>query len=295
MRQQVTLKESGIVLHAAPQIHLDGDFHKDVKKLVRPYTEIPKGDYDALMQGGHDVYLMNGRLVTFGNADGGYALMPMAMPELWADAYLIQDGYGYRDVDVYVKGPADDEWLIRIYKDHESGSVTVVGPRYSLDCDGEFQDEGLYQPPAEVLAAVEKIRSVVNVMLAGYMPYQVSYKEDAGDKSTMVFECWARNGEDAIDLCEEAKVGDEVLSAMELQSPSEFSGDDVPYPVAYTASVQSKINEATVQIAGLLENLRAQGIGTEVWSPTLREIDRLLAPGCSMTIGPCKQKSSLAP
>lgn len=55
-------------------------FHQQVRELRRPYTKISDADYALFMSGPADFYLSScGKVVyTFGNADGGYALMPLA-------------------------------------------------------------------------------------------------------------------------------------------------------------------------------------------------------------------------
>lgn len=53
-------------------------FHNEVKKLTRPYIVINASDHKKLEDGSSDYYLLkSGQVVTFGNADGGYALMPL--------------------------------------------------------------------------------------------------------------------------------------------------------------------------------------------------------------------------
>jgi len=54
------------------------DFHTEVKKLERPYKAIAESDFKILCNGDFDYYLdLEGRVVTFGGTDGGYALMPL--------------------------------------------------------------------------------------------------------------------------------------------------------------------------------------------------------------------------
>lgn len=53
-------------------------FHTEVQKIARPYLEISEEQYKQLESGNADYYqLPDGRVVTFGNADGGWALMPL--------------------------------------------------------------------------------------------------------------------------------------------------------------------------------------------------------------------------
>lgn len=53
-------------------------FEVEVQKLCRPYIPISIQQYAQLTAGGADYYLTpDQQVVTFGNADGGYALMPL--------------------------------------------------------------------------------------------------------------------------------------------------------------------------------------------------------------------------
>ena len=54
-------------------------FHQQVRELRRPYIKISDVDYERFMSDSADFYLSRcGKIVyTFGNADGGYALMPL--------------------------------------------------------------------------------------------------------------------------------------------------------------------------------------------------------------------------
>lgn len=53
-------------------------FSTEVKKLKRPYIALTEAEFNTLVQGPSDYYqLPDGRVVTFGAADGGYALMPL--------------------------------------------------------------------------------------------------------------------------------------------------------------------------------------------------------------------------
>lgn len=69
------------------------EFNEQVKDLQRPYIQITKAQYDALMEGTADFYqTKGGKVVTFDNADGGYALMPLnelAAEELLAKQSLL--------------------------------------------------------------------------------------------------------------------------------------------------------------------------------------------------------------
>jgi len=53
------------------------DFHTEVRKLQRPYIPITKEQQDALIALPNDYYKFGNDVVTFGGADGGYALMPL--------------------------------------------------------------------------------------------------------------------------------------------------------------------------------------------------------------------------
>lgn len=54
-----------------------GFFH-EVKKVTRPYIPITEEQHKTLESGQADYYQMpDGSVVTFGNADGGWALMPL--------------------------------------------------------------------------------------------------------------------------------------------------------------------------------------------------------------------------
>jgi hypothetical protein len=53
-------------------------FHDEVRKLNRPYTKIEKEFHEKLIANEFDYYLTStGVVVTFGAADGGFALMPL--------------------------------------------------------------------------------------------------------------------------------------------------------------------------------------------------------------------------
>ncbi|MYM92685.1 hypothetical protein [Duganella vulcania] len=71
-------------VEAVPGKTLPKDFAKAVALLERPYLPIGEPDYRAIMamtqEANTDIVLYQGRQMTFGNADGGYALMPLATP-----------------------------------------------------------------------------------------------------------------------------------------------------------------------------------------------------------------------
>jgi hypothetical protein len=53
-------------------------FSQEVRKLQRPYIPIGNGAYEMLESGKYNYYQVpTGQIVTFGYADGGFALMPL--------------------------------------------------------------------------------------------------------------------------------------------------------------------------------------------------------------------------
>ncbi len=57
-----------------------GGFKEIVSKLRRPYYRLSETDYKTIqtLAGDSDVLMFDGKVqVTFGNADGGFALMPL--------------------------------------------------------------------------------------------------------------------------------------------------------------------------------------------------------------------------
>ena len=56
---------------------ITGDFCATVEKLERPYIAISKDEYDKIYSVGNDYFKYENQVVTFGNADRGYALMPL--------------------------------------------------------------------------------------------------------------------------------------------------------------------------------------------------------------------------
>ncbi|HRJ53045.1 MAG TPA: hypothetical protein PLE99_09765 [Candidatus Thiothrix moscowensis] len=60
------------------------DFHQEVRKLQYPYLPISAASYRRLLDASADYYLMpgkKGKVVTFGNTGGGFALMPLNQEE----------------------------------------------------------------------------------------------------------------------------------------------------------------------------------------------------------------------
>ncbi|MEA1987778.1 MAG: hypothetical protein U9N57_01055 [Pseudomonadota bacterium] len=55
-----------------------GESSNEIQKLTRPYFPITKEQHQALLSAPYDYYMTEtGHVVTFGEADGGYALMPL--------------------------------------------------------------------------------------------------------------------------------------------------------------------------------------------------------------------------
>jgi hypothetical protein len=76
------------------------------------------------------------------------------LTELKGESFLVQDGYGYKDVDTYIKLPDGSEWLFRTYLDRETNEIIKADPRYATSPDDSF-DDAENEPPVEVLAAYE--------------------------------------------------------------------------------------------------------------------------------------------
>ena len=53
------------------------DFCEAVSRLTRPYIPITKEEYKKVFDKGNDYFQYKNEVVTFGNADGGFALMPL--------------------------------------------------------------------------------------------------------------------------------------------------------------------------------------------------------------------------
>lgn len=92
--KKFTVAEGSILLEAVPGVRLPSDFNQAVRMLYRPYTPISEADYQQIMKqadaAGTDVFLMGDEAlqVTFGNADSGYALMPLQLPKPKANISL---------------------------------------------------------------------------------------------------------------------------------------------------------------------------------------------------------------
>lgn len=63
-----------------PNVKMPESFSASVALVTRPYLKLSLDEMDLILKMKHkcDVYMMDGKVpVTFGNADGGYALMPL--------------------------------------------------------------------------------------------------------------------------------------------------------------------------------------------------------------------------
>lgn len=70
-------------LTSLPGKSFKGDFKAFVSHLNRPYYRLSTDDYEAVKSASadSDVLLLDGKTqVTFGEADGGWALMPLRSP-----------------------------------------------------------------------------------------------------------------------------------------------------------------------------------------------------------------------
>ncbi len=67
-------------LSSAPGKRLPADFKQAVAMLKRPYYRLNEPAYQAVtaVAGDSDIVLLDGRQMTFGDADGGKALKPLA-------------------------------------------------------------------------------------------------------------------------------------------------------------------------------------------------------------------------
>lgn len=67
-------------LQAAPNKRLPADFRKAVALLKRPYYRLDDAAYNLVQRvaEGSDVVLLDGKQMTYGDADGCKALMPLA-------------------------------------------------------------------------------------------------------------------------------------------------------------------------------------------------------------------------
>jgi len=78
---------------------------EQVRDLTRPYASISKSAQYELLQKAHDFYMTNGGLVvTFGAADGGFALMPLqehaAKSVVISDLMVKLSAAGYSEEDI---------------------------------------------------------------------------------------------------------------------------------------------------------------------------------------------------
>lgn len=67
-------------IQAAPNKRLPADFKKAVALLKRPYYRLDDAAFKLVQDvaGDSDIVLLDGKQMTFGDADGGKALMPLA-------------------------------------------------------------------------------------------------------------------------------------------------------------------------------------------------------------------------
>ena len=241
-----SLTSQNFTFEAIPGRTMPAKFQDAVKLLRRPYIAISQAEYERLLDESKkfntDVFLMNGREVTFGNADQGLAIMPLKERELNAAHHLVQDSNGYRDVDVYVREPGGSEWLFRVAKEASTGHITQSEARFSPSPDAEFGDEGEHKPPQDVLDAVKKIEPQVIARLEGYYPYRVTFKHAPGQADAF-FDCWAKDSEHAKKMLKEKSPGSMV------RSTSEFEDNDKPSemfaPAILTSTLMEQLKEAT--------------------------------------------------
>lgn len=68
--------------HLLPLNGSAGNFHEQVRKLTRPYMPITNKHFESLEKLSFDFYLTkSGKVVTYGHADNGFALMPLNQRE----------------------------------------------------------------------------------------------------------------------------------------------------------------------------------------------------------------------
>jgi len=56
---------------------MSSTFEENVRQLQRPYIPISQEVYDQVFADGANYFKLEDSVVTFGNADGGFALMPL--------------------------------------------------------------------------------------------------------------------------------------------------------------------------------------------------------------------------
>ena len=71
-----TLEKSTVTLEPLKG-KVPSDFCAAVATLQRPYIAISEDEYKKVFDVGNDYFKYADKVVTFGNADGGYALMPL--------------------------------------------------------------------------------------------------------------------------------------------------------------------------------------------------------------------------
>lgn len=110
-------------------------FHEEVKKLQRPYVKISESEYEKLKADSFDYYLTDdGQIVTFGNADGGYALMPLNPTA--ANEIRKANGIGPKYNQLEIIGVKwDDDGLSGL-----PDTVTIDGPDFIIDDNDELDE-----------------------------------------------------------------------------------------------------------------------------------------------------------
>jgi hypothetical protein len=74
---RITTIEDGIINLKPLKGRVPSDFCEAVATLTRPYIAISKEVYEKVFNEGSDYFKYKEKVVTFGTADGGYALMPL--------------------------------------------------------------------------------------------------------------------------------------------------------------------------------------------------------------------------
>lgn len=74
---KVSTINDGDILLTPLKGKVPNDFCEAVRRLQRPYIAITKDEYDKVFNKGNDYFKYGNQVVTFGNADLGWALMPL--------------------------------------------------------------------------------------------------------------------------------------------------------------------------------------------------------------------------
>lgn len=74
---KVTTINDGDIFLTPLKGKIPNDFCEAVRTLQRPYIPICKDEYDKVFNKGNDYFKYKNLVVTFGNADLGWALMPL--------------------------------------------------------------------------------------------------------------------------------------------------------------------------------------------------------------------------